>query len=248
MGSRIPFKMKIMIIGYDTYHDSAKRGRSAGAFVASLNQTLTRWFSRVTFHSSGFSEELSNHVKLNFTAALKQYQVVNSCLPDCIIYYRDGVGDGQIRYVQELEVKPFKEVLTQSMGGRSTRFAFVVVNKKINPRFFAPQQNGYSNPPPGTVVDSTVTRYDRYDFFLVSQSVRQGTVAPTMYNVIEDSSSLKPEYLQRLSYKLTHLYFNWPGTIRVPAPCQYAHKLAFLTGQSLHQEPHPDLCDKLFYI
>ena len=24
----------------------------------------------------------------------------------------------------------------------------------------------------------------------------------------------------RLSYKLTHLYYNWPGTVRVPAPCQ----------------------------
>ena len=26
--------------------------------------------------------------------------------------------------------------------------------------------------------------------------------------------------LFRLSYKLTHLYYNWPGTVRVPAPCQ----------------------------
>ena len=24
----------------------------------------------------------------------------------------------------------------------------------------------------------------------------------------------------RLTYKLTHMYYNWPGTIRVPAPCQ----------------------------
>ena len=29
------------------------------------------------------------------------------------------------------------------------------------------------------------------------------------------------------SYKLTHMYYNWPGTVRVPAPCQYAHKLAY---------------------
>ena len=26
---------------------------------------------------------------------------------------------------------------------------------------------------------------------------------------------------------MTHMYFNWPGTVRVPAPCQYAHKLAY---------------------
>ena len=33
----------------------------------------------------------------------------------------------------------------------------------------------------GTVVDDVVTLPERYDFFLVSQSVRQGTVNPTSY-------------------------------------------------------------------
>jgi aubergine-like protein len=59
-----------------------------------------------------------------------------------------------------------------------------------------------------------------YDFFLVSQHVRQGTVTPTHYTVVHDSSELKPDHLQRLTYKMTHMYYNWPGTIRVPAPCQ----------------------------
>lgn len=26
--------------------------------------------------------------------------------------------------------------------------------------------------------------------------------------------------ISRFTYKLTHMYYNWPGTIRVPAPCQ----------------------------
>ena len=86
-----------------------------------------------------------------------------------------------------------------------------------------------SNPPSGTVVDDVVTLPERYDFFLVSQSVRQGTVNPTSYNVIEDSSGLKPEHIQKLTYKLCHLYYNWPGTVRVPAPCQYAHKVGPVT-------------------
>jgi hypothetical protein len=50
----------------------------------------------------------------------------------------------------------------------------------------------------------------RYDFFLVSQSVRQGTVTPTHYNIIHDTTGLKPDHMQRLTYKLTHLYYNWP--------------------------------------
>ena len=50
----------------------------------------------------------------------------------------------------------------------------------------------------------------RYDFFLVSQSVRQGTVTPTHYNVVHDTTLLKPDDVQRLTYKLCHLYYNWP--------------------------------------
>ena len=52
--------------------------------------------------------------------------------------------------------------------------------------------------------------FSRYDFFLVSQSVRQGTVTPTHYNVIFDQTGLKPDHIQRLTYKLCHLYYNWP--------------------------------------
>ena len=82
----------------------------------------------------------------------------------------------------------------------------------------------------------------------MSQSVRQGTVNPTSYNVIRDNSGLTPDHLQKLTYKLCHLYYNWPGTVRVPAPCQYAHKLAFLVGESLHKEPSEKLEDLLFYL
>lgn len=65
--------------------------------------------------------------------------------------------------------------------------------------------NQPTNPPSGTVVDDVVTLPERYDFFLVSQSVRQGTVNPTSYNVIIDGSGLKPEHIQKLTYKVSML-------------------------------------------
>ena len=61
-------------------------------------------------------------------------------------------------------------------------------------------------------------------------------------------TSMSSCLLPRLSYKLTHLYYNWPGTVRVPAPCQYAHKLAYLVGQSIHKDPSLDLADRLFFL
>lgn len=101
---------------------------------------------------------------------------------------------------------------------------------------------------PGTIVDSVITRRNWYDFYLVPQKVREGTVSPTHYIVIHDGAGLKTDHMQRLTYKLCHLYYNWPGTIRVPAPCQYAHKLAYLVGQSVKTMPDPKLDNLLYYL
>ena len=100
------------------------------------------------------------------------------------------------------------------------------------------------------MLDHTVTKRNWYDFFLVSQHVGQGTVTPTHYVVVQDTLDLPVDAVQRIrlvvsvvlsrlmtfsaSYKLTHMYFNWPGTVRVPAPCQYAHKVSLSSLQSYH--------------
>ena len=46
----IPFKKKgaVMIVGIDTYHDSASKGFQVGAIVSSYNESLTRWYSKHT--------------------------------------------------------------------------------------------------------------------------------------------------------------------------------------------------------
>lgn len=62
------------------------------------------------------------------------------------------------------------------------------------------------------------------------------------------SSQFFPSLSPRLTFKLCHLYWNWPGTVRVPAPCKYAHKLAFLVGQVLHHEPSAHLSEQLFFL
>ena len=82
-----------------------------------------------------------------------------------------------------------------------------------------------------------------------------GTVSPTHFIVLkeqlrpeETSSPLDASGIQKLSYRLTHMYYNWPGTVRVPAPVQYAHKLVDLVGQHVHRVPAAQLSDKLFYL
>ena len=35
-------------------------------------------------------------------------------------------------------------------------------------------------------------------------------------NYPENEPELSADIIQQLAYKLTHMYFNWPGTVRVP--------------------------------
>ncbi|XP_026801499.1 piwi-like protein 1 [Pangasianodon hypophthalmus] len=241
----IPLK-HLMIVGIDCYHDTATGKRSIGALVASLNQGMSRWFSKCVLQSRG--QEIIDGLKVALQAALKAYFRYNKCLPSRIIVYRDGVGDGMLQSVVSYEVPQIMQSIKAMGEDYAPKLSVVVVKKRIASRFFALLDAKLGNPPPGTVIDTEVTRPEWYDFFIVSQAVRLGSVAPTHYNVVYDSSGLKPDHMQRLTYKLCHMYYNWQGIVRVPAPCQYAHKLAFLVGQSIHREPSINLDDLLFYL
>jgi len=244
---KMPLK-KTMVIGYDTYHDTVNKSKSVGAVVASLNESMTKYISMANLHTNP-QQELHDNLCPAIMTALRKYQELNGCPPEKIILYRDGVGDGQIPYVVEHEVKAIHDTLVNAgFEENNVKFAFIIVNKRINTKFVQKTSGNHTNPPSGTIVDDVVTLPERYDFFLISQSVTQGTVNPTSYNVVKDTSGLSPEHLQKLTYKLAHLYYNWPGTVRVPAPCQYAHKLAFLVGETLHKSPDGAMEDLLYYL
>nr|UVZ36470.1 piwi isoform X2 [Plutella xylostella] len=236
----------LMVVGYDVCHDTRSKERSFGAMVATLDKAMTKYYSTVNAHTSG--EELSSHMSFNIGAALDKYREKNGQLPSRVIIYRDGVGDGQIPYVANHEVVEIKKKLSEIYGGQPVQLGYIIVSKRINTRLFVNRGRSGDNPKPGTIIDDVVTLPERYDFYLVSQCVRDGTVAPTSYNVIEDTTGLKPDHIQRLTYKLTHLYYNCSNAVRVPSVCQYAHKLAFLAGQSLHGQPHYSLNTSLYFL
>lgn len=243
--TNIPIK-NLMICGIDTYHDSAKKHGSVCAFIATSNPTYTKYFSRATLQET--HQELSSNLSITVKSACEHYNKMNNCYPEKIIIYRDGVSDGQLALVKEHEIPQIEKAFQMIDANYRPSIAVIIVKKRGNTRFFAKGRGDLVNPPCGSIIDTVVTRAEWFDFYLISQCVTQGTVNPTHYNIIHDTIGLKAEHYQRLSYKLTHMYYNWPGTIRVPSTCQYAHKLAFLVGQSLHKEHHSSLCNKLFYL
>lgn len=210
--------------------------------MASLDKDLTKYYSATNSHATG--DELSHMFTMNIYKAVMAYRAQNNSLPMRIIIYRDGVGEGQVPQVMQLEVMDLRNKLNELYGGEKYRMSFVIVTKRVNTRFFFNKEN----PPSGTVVDDIVTNPIKYDFFIVSQQVKQGTVSPTYYSVIYDNIGLEPDRMQRVTYKLTHMYFNCSNTVRVPAPCHYAHKLAFLVSKFIHQSPDSQLEKMLYFL
>jgi hypothetical protein len=92
----------VMIIGFNSYYDTTKKDVSVGAVVCSFNTAMTRYLSFAMLHKN--SEELCTQLKTSLTTAVRRYQEVNGVFPKRIIYYRDGVGAGQIKQLLEVSL------------------------------------------------------------------------------------------------------------------------------------------------
>lgn len=251
-----PWAMKFpmrsfMIIGIDVYHDTLDKKRSCVAFVASTNETASQWWSRV-FYQHTF-EEICVKLKQTVIEALKKFHSINGFIPSRIIVFRDGVGFGQLDHVLRLEISQFMDGINFFIrdfqpDSSPPTVSYIIVQKRINAKLMLKTPRSTENPRPGSYLDHSITHPEYNDFYLVSQHVNQGTVSPTRFIVLTETGSLKVENHCKLAYMLCHMYWNWTGTIKVPAPCQYAHKLAYLAGQNLQNVPSPRLDHLLYYL
>uniref|UniRef100_A0A803V4Y4 Piwi-like protein 2 n=1 Tax=Ficedula albicollis TaxID=59894 RepID=A0A803V4Y4_FICAL len=243
-GVDIPLK-QLMVVGMDVHHSRSQGMRSVIGFVASMNHILTKWYSRVVFQMP--HQEIADSLRLCLSQALKRFYELNHSLPMKIVVYRDGVSDPQLDTVLKYEVPQLQKSF-HSFQNYQPSLVVVVVQKQLSTNFYCLTGEELGSPPLGTVIDHGVTSSGWQDFFLLAHHSRQGCSVPTRYICMWNTANLSSEHLQRLTFKLCHLYWNWPGTIRVPAPCKYAHKLAFLVGQVLHHEPSAHFSELLFFL
>jgi eukaryotic translation initiation factor 2C len=94
-------------------------------------------------------------------------------LPELILYYRDGVSDGQFDQLREIELTSMKKACAEIQKGYNPKITILVVQKRHHTRFF-PTPNGESdgknqNVIPGTVVDKEIVDVQKRQFFLVGR-------------------------------------------------------------------------------
>ena len=154
--------------------------------------------------------------------------------PDYIILYRQGGNEIHNKRLAINEVDIFKDSLKElreknlndkNYNFKNTKFYYICCNLKSNLKFFEVNENNqtYSNPKSGLVIDNAVTQNDKYEFYLQPQFVNQGTATPCHYEIMyydkdpDEKNDLKKENLEKLSFYLTYYYWTWSGAIRTPA-------------------------------
>ncbi|KAI9340830.1 Piwi domain-containing protein [Obelidium mucronatum] len=219
-----------MIMGADVTHPPA--GANGGVSIASLVASMDAKFAeyRAAIRVQGPRVEIIGDLKGMATEHLQQFQVrARGRLPDRLLFFRDGVSEGQFGEVALQEVQNLKIALREAGCGHC-KLTFLVVNKRHAHRFFAADPKDADrkgNLMAGTVIDSGITHPFEFDFFLNSHQGLQGTSRAAHYHVLYDENNFSSDDLQEITYRMCYLFARASRSVGVVPAVYYAHLVAY---------------------
>ncbi|KAH9700183.1 protein argonaute 5 [Citrus sinensis] len=162
--------------------------------------------------------------------------------PHRIIFYRDGVSEGQFSQVLLHEMNAIRQACASLEEGYAPPVTFVVVQKRHHTRLFPADHNRRDltdrsgNILPGTVVDTHICHPTEFDFYLNSHAGIQGTSRPTHYHVLYDENRFTADGLQVLTNNLCYTYARCTRSVSIVPPAYYAHLAAFRARYYIEDE------------
>ncbi|XP_020104416.1 protein argonaute 10-like isoform X2 [Ananas comosus] len=150
-----------------------------------------------------------------------------------IIFYRDGVSEGQFYQVLLYELDAIRKACASLEPNYQPPVTFVVVQKRHHTRLFVSNHKNRAstdksgNILPGTVVDSRICHPTEFDFYLCSHAGLQGTSRPAHYHVLWDENNFTADGLQSLTNNLCYTYARCTRSVSIVPPAYYAHLAAF---------------------
>ncbi|KAJ7956624.1 Protein argonaute like [Quillaja saponaria] len=153
--------------------------------------------------------------------------------PSRIIFYRDGVSEGQFYQVLLYELDAIRKACSSLEPSYQPPVTFVVVQKRHHTKLFASNHDDKNstdksgNILPGTVVDSKICHPTEFDFYLCSHAGIQGTSRPAHYHVLWDENNFTADEIQSLTNNLCYTYARCTRSVSVVPPAYYAHLAAY---------------------
>ncbi|KAL6557384.1 argonaute 5 [Orobanche minor] len=141
--------------------------------------------------------------------------------PHWIIFYRDGVSEGQFSQVLLHEMDAIRKACLSIEAGYMPKVTFVVVQKRHHTRWF-PSNHGdrrttdkSGNILPSTVVDTKICHPHEFDFYLCSHAGIQGTSRPAHYHALFDEIGFTADQLQILTNCLCYTYARCTRSVSI---------------------------------
>ncbi|KAH8105885.1 argonaute-like protein [Cristinia sonorae] len=220
-----------IVMGADVIHPAAhSEGRpSFTALVANVDANSAKYIADCRVQAS--RQEMIEDLEAMTKSMLEQYMGYRRMVekqkllpPKRILFYRDGVSEGQFRQVLDIELPRIKRAC-ESLN-IDPKITIIVVGKRHHVRFFPKTSNEgdkrSGNCFAGTVVDRDITHPIEQDFYLQSHAGLLGTSRPAHYNVLYDENNFQADGLQQLSFALCHVYARSTRSVSIPAPVYYA--------------------------
>lgn len=222
-----------LLLGADVTHPRSHGHRdspSIAAIVGSLTLDASQYGCRVRLQDPG-QETITDFDVPVKDLLMEFYKRNNGLKPESIIMYRDGVSEGQFTDVLAVEYSGIRKAcLELGNGTYNPPITFIVVQKRHHTRLFPENDSDADNSGnvnPGTIVDTSITSADGFDFFLNSHAGLKGTSRPTHYRVLVDENNYGPDGLEMMTYWLCYLYCRCTRSVSVVPPAYYAHHAAF---------------------
>ncbi|ETW76417.1 hypothetical protein HETIRDRAFT_480543 [Heterobasidion irregulare TC 32-1] len=243
-------KKPFMVVGADVGHASAGTQRpSITSLVASYDRDCTQYAASIRVQAP--RQEIIEHLKEMMVDAINYFGSQNQVVPSKIIFYRDGVSEGEYQQVQDKETKAIQAAFDSIVEQRMIKDAkfqliFIVVGKRHHIRFFPERSDRRDTTdksgkmPAGLVVDEKITSpyVPLGDFYLQSHVGLKGTSRPGHYIILQNDPAFSIPKLQDLSYALCHSYARATRSVSIPAPVYYADivcsRAAFYFEDNLH--------------
>ncbi|KAG2198826.1 hypothetical protein INT47_000742 [Mucor saturninus] len=228
---QIPFiaQRPTIILGADVTHPAPgdMNRPSIAALSASMDARASRYSSaiRVQANRTEIIADLANMIK----EVLKNFYQSCGQKPERILFYRDGVSEGQFKQVMDSEVAAIKAACLSLDKAYNPTVTFVVVQKRHHARFFPMEMRDADrtgNCMPGTVVDTDIVHPFEFDFYLQSHAGLQGTSRPTHYHVLHDENKFTSDALQELTYRLCYIYGRATRAVSIVPAAYYADLIA----------------------
>ncbi|KAL8292907.1 hypothetical protein RQP46_000601 [Phenoliferia psychrophenolica] len=219
-----------MVFGCDVTHPSpGSMAPSISALVGSMDSKCTLYGTSIRVQSSRI--EIIAHFEEMVIELIKQFEAKLKTRPHRLIFFRDGVSEGQfsstLATAVKTEVAAIRSAIEKLGGGYAPTVTYVVCGKRHHMSFFpkndADADRKNFNVKSGTTIDTDITSPLQFDWYTQSHASLLGTGRSAHYTVLVDDNKFSADVLQQLVFNLT--YARCTRSVSYVTPAYYADRV-----------------------